>query len=472
MGKDGKEEAVDKEKEDRTEDFVLRPQEDRGTHGKDAAAERKANRKAQKQIEKRRVSVARFSVGANLALLIVKIIFGIVMGSVSVISEGIHSGMDLLAAAIALVAVGRSMRPADEDHHYGHGKYEPISGTIEAVLIFIAAALIISEAVIKIIDRSPVELIETGIMVMLLSVVLNALVTRSLMKVAKETESLALEADALHHLTDVWTSAGVLAGLIVIRITGFYWLDPIVAIGVSLLIIKTAWDLTRKTVEDLSDKKIPEAEEKAIKAILDSHDHVIHDYHHLRTRRSGQDRYIDLHIVVSRDLGLVETHRITDHLEAEIKKAIPHAHTLIHMEPCDGHCEHCDEHAVCAELRKETLEKAKKRHVETGGDALSEPEREKVKEGILKVLEDFDEVVSYHRLEARREEGKLKLSLHVLVRAEMTVERSHELDHALADGLNDMHPGVEVLAHMEPCNSECEDCKIEDCPEREYGKPS
>jgi cation diffusion facilitator family transporter len=482
MGKGAKNGAVKKGKEDRIEDFVLRPREDRGTHTREAreraVAERRAQRKKIKDIERRRVRVARMSVGSNVTLLVLKLVFGFVMGSISVLSEGIHSGMDLLAAVIALMAVGRSLRPADADHHYGHGKYEPISGTIEAILIFIAAVLIIYEAILKIISHTPVGLLETGIIVMLVSVVLNSIVSRSLMKVAMETDSLALEADALHLSTDVLTSAGVMVGLIIIRLTQWYWLDPIVAIGVAMLIIKAAWDLTRKTMEDLSDKRIPEDEEKAIKAILDAHDHVIHDYHDLRTRRSGQNRYIDLHVVVSRDLGLVETHRMTDHLEAEIRKAIPHAHALIHMEPCDGHCEHCDEHEVCDELRCESLERARKRRAEAAArkgepveegpaeEGLGKLERRRVEERVSRILKSYKEVISYHRVEPRRKGEKVLLTLHVLVKAKMTVDRAHEIDHALEAGLQELYPGLEVAAHMEPCTGECESCDMDDCPER------
>jgi cation diffusion facilitator family transporter len=472
-------------KGDRTEDFVLRPQEDRGTQTKEAhrkaRTERKDHAKRIKKIERTRVRVARLSVASNTTLLVLKLVFGILMGSISVISEGIHSGMDLLAALLALMAVGRSLRPADADHSYGHGKYEPISGTIEAILIFIAAVLIIYEAILKILNHTPVEMLEGGIIIMLISVILNIIVSRMLMKVAIETGSLALEADALHLTTDVLTSAGVMIGLIVIRLTGFFFLDPIVAIGVAMLIIKAAWDLTRKTIADLSDKRIPEEEEKVIRDLLDGHDHVIHDYHDLRTRMSGHNRYIDLHIVVSRDLGLVETHRLCDHLEAEIKSGLPHSHALIHCEPCNGKCDHCDEHAVCEELRNENLERIKRRKAETAlknGEAievahdegpdevLTELERHQLEERIRKILKRYDEVVSYHRIDPRHRGDKLLLTLHVLVNAKMTVERGHEIDHALETGLRGLYPNLEVIAHMEPCNGECEGCKMDDCPER------
>jgi len=372
MGKLTKEDEPKHKLGDRSEEFILRPTEDRGTQTQELkdnkrreSSSRAARRKA---LEKARINVARLSVASNTTLMVLKLAFGIFMGSISVISEGIHSGMDLLAAIIATMAVARSLRPPDEDHKYGHGKYEPISGTIEAILILIAAVLIIYESALKLLGHTSVTLLEGGIFIMLLSVILNLIVSRKLMKVAKETESLALEADALHLSTDVMTSAGVLVGLVIIRFTGWFILDPIVAIMVAMLIIKAAYDLTRKTMEDLSDQRIPKDEEDCIIKILKQHDHVVHDYHDLRTRRSGQNRYIDLHIVVSRDLGHVEAHRLCDHLEAEIKKCIDHSNVLIHSEPCDGICVHCDEDEVCRELRTEKLERLKLRKAQD--DAL------------------------------------------------------------------------------------------------------
>ncbi len=365
MGKKSNENEPKHRLGDRSEDFVLRPREDRGTQTKEhkdrarkESSEKVARRKA---LERARVNVARLSVASNTTLMVLKLAFGIFMGSISVISEGIHSGMDLLAAIIATMAVGRSLRPPDEDHRYGHGKYEPISGTIEAILIFIAAVLIIYESGLKLLGHLSVTNLEGGIVIMLVSVILNIFVSRRLMKVAKETDSLALEADALHLSTDVLTSAGVLTGLVIIKLTNLYILDPVVAILVAMLIIKAAYDLTRKTMQDLSDESIPEEEEQAIIKILTMHDHVVHDYHNLRTRRSGQNRYIDLHIVVSRDLGHVEAHRLCDHLETEIKKCIDHSNVLIHSEPCDGKCHNCDEDEVCHELRTEKLERLKLR---------------------------------------------------------------------------------------------------------------
>jgi len=243
---------------DRSEDFILRPREDRGTQTKEhkdkASKESSEETRRRKAIERVRVNVARLSVASNTTLMVLKLAFGIFMGSISVISEGIHSGMDLIAAIIATMAVSHSLRPPDEDHKYGHGKYEPISGTIEAILIFIAAILIIFESMQKLLGHGQVTALEGGIVIMLVSVLLNIFVSRKLMKVAKETDSLALEADALHLSTDVLTSAGVLVGLVIIRLTGWFILDPIVAIMVAMLIIKAAYLRKKNSASSISSR--------------------------------------------------------------------------------------------------------------------------------------------------------------------------------------------------------------------------
>ena len=218
-------------------------------------------------IDKRKSSVALLSVTSNTALVLLKLTVGIVIGSVSVISEAIHSGVDLLAAVIALFAVRTSGKPADTEHPFGHGKVENISGTVEALLIFLAAGWIIFEAVKKLRNPEPLEDVSWGVAVMTVSSAANILVSRSLFKVGKETDSVALQADAWHLRTDVYTSAGVMAGLAIIWIgklvlpgTDLDWVDPVAAIGVALLIIKAAYKLTVESSRDLLDVSLPKDE--------------------------------------------------------------------------------------------------------------------------------------------------------------------------------------------------------------------
>jgi cation diffusion facilitator family transporter len=182
----------------------------------------------------KKVKIARLSIASNTFLIVIKLIVGLLSGSVSIISEAIHSSMDLLAAIIAFFAVKISDTPADKEHPYGHGKYENVSGVIEAFLIIIASFWIIIEAVKKIFDHTPIESVGMGFIVMFISAAVNFVVSRKLYKVAKATESIALEADALHLKTDIYTSAGVGVGLLLIWITGATFLDPLVAMLVEI----------------------------------------------------------------------------------------------------------------------------------------------------------------------------------------------------------------------------------------------
>jgi len=213
-----------------------------------------------------RVKAAWLSVLSNTLLVSGKLIVGIMIGSVSVISEAIHSANDLLASFIALFAVKTSSKPPDEDHPYGHGKIENISGTIEALLIFLAAGMIVMEAVKKI--KTGGEILEPGwgMAVMGASVLLNFLVSQYLLTVGRKSNSVALEADGIHLRTDVFTSLGVFVGLVLIKVTGYHIIDPIIAVFVALLIIKAAYDLTRKAFMPLMDTCIDEETLLIIKA--------------------------------------------------------------------------------------------------------------------------------------------------------------------------------------------------------------
>ena len=284
-----------------------------------------------------KTSAAGLSILSNSLLVALKLAAGIVMGSVSVISEGVHSAVDLLAAFIAFFSIRAAAKPADEEHEFGHGKIENISGTIEALLIFGAAALIIYEAIDKIINRAKPEFLTAGIGIMAFSAVLNFFVSRFLHKIAHRTDSVALEADAWHLTTDVYTSLGVFAGLIVVEITHWYILDPIIAIVVALLILRAAWNITRKSVRDLVDERLPQAEEDIITASILEHVGELAGFHELRTRKAGSQRYIELHLVLPKKVTIEEAHRLCDHLEEDIKGKLPEGNVTIHCEPCDQH---------------------------------------------------------------------------------------------------------------------------------------
>jgi len=278
-----------------------------------------------------KVRTATLSIASNTFLIIMKLTVGIISGSVSIISEAIHSGMDLLAALIAFFSVRVSDNPPDTRHPYGHGKVENISGVIEALLIFIAAALIISEAIKKLSGEPfELEIIWVGAIVMLISAVVNSVVSHRLYKVARETKSIALEADALHLKTDVYTSLGVAAGLGLIMITGIKWLDPVVAILVACLIIYESYSLLRKAFRPLLDTAWNDDEIKVLQKKLKQ---MSVNYHDLRTRVAGNYRFIDIHVEIPEGESVGDAHKYCDMIEDKLSDEYENLTVTIHVEP-------------------------------------------------------------------------------------------------------------------------------------------
>lgn len=278
-----------------------------------------------------KVKVARLSIISNSLLIAMKLAVGIISGSVSIISEAIHSSMDLVAAIIAFFSVKVSDIPPDSRHPYGHGKVENISGVIEALLIFAAAIWIIFEAVRKLFGEEIVlEKIWIGSIVMVISAIVNTLVSRKLYEVARETRSVALEADALHLKTDVYTSAGVAVGLVLILITDVKWLDPVVAILVAFFILRESYFLLKRAFSPLLDTAWNDDEINDLEKKLKSMDV---NYHSLRTRVAGNYRFIDIHVEIPKDESVGNAHVYCDRIENELTSSYENLSVTIHVEP-------------------------------------------------------------------------------------------------------------------------------------------
>ncbi|EKE02874.1 MAG: cation diffusion facilitator family transporter [uncultured bacterium] len=292
---------------------------------------------------KNKKSAALLSVFSNSFLIIAKLFVGIISGSVSIISEAVHSFIDLLAAILAFFSVKISAEPADTEHQYGHEKFEDLSGGIEGLLIFAAAAYIIYEALEKIKTGSFEHLDTTaGIIVMLASVIINTLVSAHLIKVAKITDSIALLADAQHLRADVYTSLGVLAGLLIIKFTGLVILDPLIAIIIAVFIIKTGYDLTKTAIKNLLDTSLPENERKLIQNIIKSYiPKDIIEFQDLKTRKAGAKRLIEFTLTVPTSMTIKEGHDLCDKIEEDLEKNVKNADVTIHLEPCNGTCDEC-----------------------------------------------------------------------------------------------------------------------------------
>jgi cation diffusion facilitator family transporter len=294
-----------------------------------------------------KAKVARLSLLSNTILIILKLTVGLITGSVSIISEAIHSTMDLLAAIIAFFSVKISDLPADDTHPYGHGKVENISGVIEALLILAASIWIVVEATKKIIHPEGIESVGIGFIVMFISSAINFIVSKKLYKVAKQEDSIALEADALHLKADVYTSLGVGVGLLLIWITNLDYLDPIVAILVAIFILKEAFELLKTAFNPLLDVKLSNEEIKIIKENIDEYSSVYCNFHDLKTRKSGRIRYIELHLVFPQDMSIKDAHDICDKIEHDIEKTLKYTQIMIHLESSEKTCVHCDVNSSC-----------------------------------------------------------------------------------------------------------------------------
>ncbi|HQN17143.1 MAG TPA: cation diffusion facilitator family transporter [Bacteroidales bacterium] len=276
------------------------------------------------------------SIISNSVLIVLKVTIGIISGSVSIISEAIHSGMDLMAAIIAFFSVRISGMPPDKNHQYGHGKFENVSGVIEALLIFIAAGWIILEAVKKIVEPTVPESLGIGAIVMGISALINFIVSQRLYKVGRETDSVALEADGLHLRTDVFTSLGVAVGLVLIWLTNVAILDPIVAILVALLILRESFILLKKAYYPLLDTPLPSNEIDIIENIITSHLRPGMSFHMLRSRKAGALKYVDLHLEVPGSITVKESHDLCNLIENEIEHQFENIEVYIHIEPSEN----------------------------------------------------------------------------------------------------------------------------------------
>jgi len=308
-------------------------------------------------IHKTKRRAAAISVVSNTGLVIFKLIVGMMIGSVAIMSEAIHSAMDLIAALIAFFAVKASAKPADEDHTFGHEKVENLSGAIEALLIFVAAGWIIYEAAHRIGHTGEgVSMPLAGAAVMGVSALVNWRVSANLFRVGRETDSIALQADGWHLRTDVWTSLGVMGGLTLIFLgdlaidlfpiddkpywrAQLHWIDPVAAIVVAVFIMRAAWDLTVKSTRDLTDRNLPKDEIAWIRELLVRHAPAVHGFHKIRTRKAGNRRFVDFHIWVEPTMTVETSHRLCHHLAGDIEKHFGLCSVTVHVEPCHGHCE-------------------------------------------------------------------------------------------------------------------------------------
>jgi len=290
-----------------------------------------------------RSGAARLSILVVVSLIVLKVVVGIITGSLSVLAQAIDSFLDLFAITITFLAIRVAARPPDEDHPFGHGKAENVAAIIQAALIFLAGGSIIYAAVRRLQTETTLELTEAGIGVMAVSIVASIFLSRYLLRIARREDSLALEANAHNIAADVYSAAAVFIGLLLVRFTDITIIDPILAGLVALYIFKVAFDVLRKSFGGLLDVKLPESEEMDIRNAITEHlDVEVVSFHKLRTRKAGNQRHIDLHLVMPKHFSIEKAHDMCEHLEKDIESRWPYTEVVIHVEPCDDNCEACN----------------------------------------------------------------------------------------------------------------------------------
>jgi cation diffusion facilitator family transporter len=280
---------------------------------------------------------AALSVASNTSLIILKVVAGIATGSVAVLTEAAHSGMDLIASIVALVSVRKADEPADAGHPYGHEKMENMAGAIEGTLILFGAAIITYEAILRLVRGGRVHTIGIGIAVIVVSAVVNLVVSRIIARRARETGSVALEADALHLSADVASSAAVLVGLVLVAFTHAQWIDPAVALVVAVGVAVAGAGILLRSSRSLLDVALPEQELDDIRSTIRELgvERGVVGFHKLRARRAGARRYVDVHVQFDAGTSLEAAHATAHELTNAIRDQLAGADILVHVEPRD-----------------------------------------------------------------------------------------------------------------------------------------
>ena len=277
---------------------------------------------------------AALSIASNATLIAIKLAAGAITGSIAIVTEAVHSLIDLVASVIAFVSVRKADEPADADHPYGHEKVENLAATIEGMLILVGAGIIVYEATRRLVVGAAVENLGVGIAVMAFSVMANLAVSGVLSRQAREHESPALAGDAAHLRADALTSVGVLGGLLLVQVTGIVAFDSITALVVAAAIVVAGLRIIRRSSGALVDEALPDAEMNRIEAaIAASRSDEVAGYHKLRARRAGSRRYIDLHVQYRSGTSLERAHELAHLMRDAIETALPRAEVLIHVEP-------------------------------------------------------------------------------------------------------------------------------------------
>ncbi|MCL5061293.1 MAG: cation diffusion facilitator family transporter [Candidatus Thermoplasmatota archaeon] len=275
------------------------------------------------------------SIAAALATILLKAWAWWLTGSVGLLSDALESFVNLAGAMMALAMLSLAAIPADDNHAHGHGKAEYFSSAFEGFLVLVAAIFIGYAAIERLLNPQPLEAVGVGLAVSVVASIINLATSRILMRVGKKYKSITLEADARHLLTDVWTSAGVILGVGLVWLTGWLWLDPVIALLVALNIVRTGWQLLQRSAAGLMDVSISGEDLRAIEGVLEGYRRQGLAFHALRTRQAGTRAFVSLHVLVPGAWTVQQGHDWSERIEADIRLAVPYAHLTTHLEPIE-----------------------------------------------------------------------------------------------------------------------------------------
>jgi cation diffusion facilitator family transporter len=281
------------------------------------------------------VFYAWLSVATSLVTISLKFGAYYLTGSVGLLSDAVEALVNIVAALVALMVLTYAAAKPDREHNFGHEKAEYFASGIEGTLIFVAAGAIVWTAIPRLLDPQPIHEIGLGLALSVLAAAANAACAWIMLRAAREHRSITLEADARHLLSDVWTTAGVLVGLILVKTTGWLRLDALVALAVAIQILWTGWNLLGRSFQGLMDRAVPDEDRAAIVAILETLKQRGADYHALRTRVSGAKSFVDVHVLVPGTMSVQEGHDLVEEIENEIHTRLPHVEVLTHLEPLE-----------------------------------------------------------------------------------------------------------------------------------------
>jgi cation diffusion facilitator family transporter len=386
------------------------------------------------QMTRDKSRVALTSVIAAIFLTGIKLVVGVMTRSLGIIAEALHSGLDLLAALVTLIAVRTSDRPADKEHQYGHDKVESLSALAEAALLFVTSGWVTYEAIRRIQGHGPrveVNLLALGVMVVSIAVDFGR--SRALSRVARRYSSQALEADALHFSTDIYSSLAVIVGLSSVRWLHFRLGDPLVALGVAVFVTISAVRLTTRAVNVLMDIAPGSVVEQVRQSITETRD--IHSYDQLRIRHTGSRTFVDVTIRVDPKLQLTRAHEVTQNLEQAIAQRLPDADVVIHVEPAVAGSIHVGQpdaghHASVADQIEQILN------------------------------EHLSQFVGFHDIHADARAEATDITFHLVMPEGANVRATHDFCDHIESDLQQKFANARISIHVEPCDHRCHDCRI------------